>query len=533
MTARRVAVWVPDWPVAAAVIQGLAAAHEPVAVHDGREVLVCSAAARRQGVRRGMRRRSAQGVCPELVLVAADEDRDARNFEAVAQGVEEVAAGVQVLRPGVVLLPARGAVRHAGSEERLAELIVGEVAEHSGAECQVGISEGLLAPLLAAQLQQAVPVGEAAAFLAPHRIETLELGVGVGQRRQELSELAGVLHRLGLRTLGAFAALPAGDVAARFGARGLWAHALAGGGELRVGHPRRPEPDITVQADLDPPIARVDVAAFAARGLAEKLADRLLRRGLLCARLRIEAGTENGERLTRTWRLDASPTAAELTDRVRWQLEGWLTGRSARPPSAPLLRLELTAEEVGPAGAHSEGLWGRAPKGGVQAQRAALRVQSLLGVEQVLIPVLQGGRHPRQRTRLVAWGDEPVALRSPEAPWPGRLLAPEPATVFAEPPAAELLDAQGRPVTCSERGAVSASPAAIRIPAATDPRAPRELVAVRAWSGPWLMAEEWWRVQGAIAEQSYRTFLQVLPAEGPAVLLAQVAGAWRVEAAYD
>src|SRR5690625_1978812 len=188
-TVRRAAVWVPDWPVAAAVRQGLVAVHEPVAVHDGREIVVTSAAARRQGVRRGMRRRSAQGVCPELVLLAADENRDARYFEAVVQGVEAIAAGVQVLRPGVVVLPAGGPSRHAGSEERLAELMVGSVAEHSGAECQVGISEGLLAPLLAAQHQQLVPANQAASFLAPHRIDLLELGAGTARQRREVSEL--------------------------------------------------------------------------------------------------------------------------------------------------------------------------------------------------------------------------------------------------------------------------------------------------------------------------------------------------------
>ncbi|HLS73372.1 MAG TPA: DNA polymerase Y family protein, partial [Actinomycetaceae bacterium] len=59
---RRVVLWVPDWPVAAAVAEGVVTGHEPVAIHDSRGVLVCSAAARAEGVRRGMRRRSAQGL---------------------------------------------------------------------------------------------------------------------------------------------------------------------------------------------------------------------------------------------------------------------------------------------------------------------------------------------------------------------------------------------------------------------------------------------------------------------------------------
>lgn len=546
--ARRVVVWVPDWPVAAAVAEGLAAAHEPVAVHDAHGILVCSAQARHYGVRRGMRRRSAQGLCPELVLLAADESRDARSFEPVVQAVETVAAGAEVLRPGVVLLPARGPSRHAGSEERLAELLVGAVAEESGTECQVGVSEGLLAALLAARAHRLVPTGEAAAFLAPHPIEVLELGAGASQRRRELGELAGVLRRLGLRTLGSLAALAAGDVAARFGTLGLLARTLARGGEAPTSSPRRPEPDVTVRSEPDPPVERTDVAAFVARSLAEELAERLLRRGVTCARLSVLARTEDGEELSRTWRLDAAPSPAELTDRVRWQLEGWLAGRSSRPPSAPLVRLQLTAEEVGPAGAHSAALWGRASRGRVQAERAALRVQGMLGPERVLVPVLQGGRDPSSRTRLVAWGDDPSPLQPLEAPWPGRLPAPEPATVLQEPQVVTLLDAAAKPVTCSARGHLSAPPAALVIasrPATSrsargggshggapqpgaQPGPPSGDHRVQAWSGPWPVTEGWWREGGR-----RRAYLQVLPAGCPALLLALAGGQWHLEAVYD
>src|SRR5699024_6541818 len=123
----------------------------PLAIHDGQGVLLCSATARSQGVRSGMSRRSAQQMCPELVLLGVDDTRDARSFEPIVQAVEAVAAGVQVLRPGIVLLPARGPSRYAGSEEQLADQLIGAVAEESGAECQVGIGEGLLTVLLAAR----------------------------------------------------------------------------------------------------------------------------------------------------------------------------------------------------------------------------------------------------------------------------------------------------------------------------------------------------------------------------------------------
>ena len=69
---RTAVLWVPDWPVVAAMAAGQAEVHQSVAVHDGRRITAVSALARTQGVRRGMRRRQAQECCPELVLLTVD-----------------------------------------------------------------------------------------------------------------------------------------------------------------------------------------------------------------------------------------------------------------------------------------------------------------------------------------------------------------------------------------------------------------------------------------------------------------------------
>lgn len=531
--ARRVVLWVPDWPVAAAVAEGLVDPQVPVAVHDGRGVLVASASARRAGVRAGMRRRSAQQLCPELELLPADPVRDARAFEPLVQAVETVVADVEVARPGMVVFLARGPVRHVGSEDALAELLVGTVAAETGAECQVGIGDGLLAATLAARAGVLVPAGRetTAAFLSGQDVGVLAHTAGTRQAVAETDELVDLLRRLGLRTLGAFASLGTGDVAARFGTRGLAAHRLARGEDARPPVSRRVEDDVVAATELDPPAARSDVAAFAARSLAEQLAERLLRRGVVCARLEVRARTEDGAELVRTWSIDGSPTAAELTDRVRWQLEGWLAGRSGRPPSAPLTHLDLTAQEVSPAGAVQDGLWGRSSRGQVQAARAALRVQGLLGAEGVLVPVLQGGRDPRSAARLVAWGDDPAPLRRTDAPWPGQVPEPWPATVPGEPVEVRLLDDAGAEVAVDERGSVSGPPARVvvapppagRPPPPVDPGRYR----VRAWAGPWPVRERWW--SGGLP----RVYLQVVTDGSPALLLAVEEGRWRVEGVYD
>jgi protein ImuB len=517
--ATRLAVlWVPDWPVAAAVAEGLAQAHEPVALHDGRGLVAVSARARAEGVRRGMRRRSAQGLCPELVLINADEGRDVRAFEPVMQALESVVPESNLLRPGVAVLPARGASRYLGSEDALAEALVGAAAE-SGVEAQVGIADGMLMAMLAARSSEQVPLGRSAERLAGCDVRDLVHVATTRDSRARMVDLVDLFRRLGLVTLGDLARLRTAQVGPRFGAWGLQAHRLARGLDAQPPRVRRAEPDVVVQADLDPPAHRIDAAAFAARRLAEELQTAMMRRGVVCARLRVQARTEDGGALERTWRLDGGAlTAVELTDRVRWQLEGWLSGRSGQRPSAPVTALELAAEEVSPAAVASDGLWGRVGRGQAQAGRAALRVQGLIGADAVLSPVLQGGRSPRDRVRLVSWGDEPVALRDPKAPWPGQIPSPLPATVPTSPMPAKVLDDDGRPVTVGERGVLHGMPAVVEV----NKRA-RE---VTGWAGPWPVHERWW------AGGRPRTYVQVVCGEA-ALLLAGEGESWWVEGMYD
>src|SRR5699024_6935284 len=134
---------------------------------------------------------------------------------------------------------------------------------------------------------------------------------------------------------------------------------------------------------------------------------RLVERGAGCGRLQITARTEDGHELTRTWRTDAvlgGLSAARMTDRVRWQLEGWLThapagggGREGAPAVAPLVRLALRAEDVVAVGAEQGRLWGEARGADLRAHRALLRVQGLLGADAVLSAAVQGGRDLRDQ----------------------------------------------------------------------------------------------------------------------------------------
>ncbi|MFI5591187.1 DNA polymerase Y family protein [Amycolatopsis sp. NPDC051758] len=472
---RLLVLWCPDWPVVAAGGAAGTPPQAPAAVFSANRVVTCSAAARRSGIARGMRRRDAQSRCPELVVHQHDPDRDARLFEPVAAAVEQHAVGVEVVRPGIVAVPVAGAAGYFGGEEALAELLITEVEAHAGVECQVGIADGLFAATLAARRATFVPPGGAAGFLAALPVAALD------QPGEERGELVGLLQRLGLRTLGAFAALAEREVAGRFPRDAITAHRLARGLAQRPPVRRALPPDLAITETFEHPLERVDEAAFVAKTLGERFFAGLARHGLACTRLTITALTEAGEERVRAWRCAEPLTARATADRVRWQCEGWLTVGDGDRPSAGIVRLTLDPEEVvgGQALQLQLGSIGRDADAAERAGRALVRIQGLLGPDAVVTPLLDGGRGPAERVRLVPWG-EPRRPMLEDRPWPGRLPVPSPALVPSRPPVAAVLDAARDVVRCSERGELSYPPATVAI----GDGLPRRVLAT---AGPWII----------------------------------------------
>ncbi|MGH4024882.1 MAG: DNA polymerase Y family protein [Pseudonocardiaceae bacterium] len=518
------------------------AAQTPMAAVAANRVVACSATARSYGVRRGQRRREAQGRCPELVVLADDPDRDARAFEPVVTAVEALAPGVEVVRPGLVAVPARGPVGYFGSEPVVAERIIDVVAAQAGVECQVGIADGLFAATLAAHRGLLVPPQGSPGFLATLSISELhQPAAGVDQATGDRSALVDLLHRLGLRNLGAFAALPVDHVASRFGPDGVRAHRLARGLDERPLTRRRPPVDLTVTRRLDPPVNRVDAAAFASREPAEQLHAVLAARGLACIRLGVSARTDAGEELHRVWRCAEPLTASGIADRVRWQLDGWLTGRGPRPAGTEdstadsglggITLLRLIPEEVVGGQALQHGLWGETGENDERAGRALVRVQGMLGPDGVLTGVCDGGRSPADRIHLVPWGEDRTPLRAVGSPWPGRMLAPSPSRVPTHPRPAEVLDDAGRIIGVNGRGVLTGVPYRV----AVDGRPPRRVL---SWAGPWPVEERWWEPGKGRRCARLQAVLDAEPGcgrtgAGLAVLLTRTDGCWQVEGIYE
>lgn len=538
---RVLAVWCPDWPATAAGVD----AATPGAVVLQNRVVACTAAARAEGVRRGQRLRDAQRRCPGLAVRERDTDAEGRLFEAVVEAVAELVPKVEVVRPGLCAIPVRGAARFYGGEEALRVLVQDAVVE-AGFDCGSGVADGLFAAELAARGGPGtlggegglvVPEGGAAAFLAPYPLAVLD--------RPELADLLG---RLGIRTLGAFAALPSGHVAGRFGADGALAHRLARGEEPRPLAPARAPADLSVRADFDPPAAQAEQVVFTAKRLAGELHEGLAAGGLTCVRLEVEVGFADGRVLRRLWRHDGALSTLAIGERVRWQLSSWRSrpaaGADPEGIEAPaddgavwggVTWLELAPDQLVPDEGRQQGLWGRT---GVTERitRAADRIQALLGHRGVTRPVLVDGRAPAEQVVKVPVGDLPPA-GLPDGPWPGRVPAPSPTVVppaprpspsgpngAADPDGRTSLVAgeDGGAVVVSARCAVSAPPAWLAVAGGPAAR-------VTGWTGPWPADERWWDPE----RSRRRARFQVVTDGGAAYLLAVEGGRWYVEGGYD
>lgn len=548
---RTLALWCPDWPAMAAAAEADLPPLHPVAVLSANRVVACSATARAVGVRRGMRKRQAQAVCPEMTVVAADEGRDGRLFDPVVAAVAEVIPTLEVLRPGLLVIPGDRAARYFGGMEALAEELV-DVVSACGIESQVGIADEIFTAVLAARHGHQVEPGGDRAYLAGRPVADLALEPSMSDPSRV--ELVDLLRRLGIGTIGAFAEMDIADVATRFARDAVLAHRLANALPGRVPSGRHLPTELDVDHTCDPPVDRIDVAAFIGRTLAEKLHRRLRDAAVACTRLTIEAITERGQQHSRTWHC-AQPLTPETTaDRIRWQLEGWLTGgrrgnggrgtngggtsgpgKDTRPDS-PIVRLRLIPVEVVEAGAlHyqlSDALSGGTavdPDVEERARRSLVRIQGLLGGDAVRIPVLSGGRGPAEQITMVSLGDERTPRRDPSAPWPGHLPQPTP-TVLVET-AVSVLDAVGQPVRVTDRGAFTAEPVTVRLSESPGGGKSRKTSwGLCWWAGPWPVGMDRASAAGT-TELIARA--QVLLDDSRALLLCYRGGEWIVEGVYE
>jgi protein ImuB len=326
---------------------------EPAAVapEAGREQVVgeVSAPAEAYGIVRGMRLGEAMSRCPGLRLVAPDPEGVRSLWGAVLDRLEGIGAEVESDHAGAAFFAAAGLHGIHGGE--LAG-VLGAARRALGPGARFGVAPSRFSSHAAAlqvrprrrnpgrtRFLNAVVVEPAAVrdFLAP-------LPVALLRTRPELQALPEVLERLGIRTLGEFAALPSRAVAERFGHPGLLALDLSRGRDTPL-EPRRPFEPVIERLDL-PEAASGQQLERALELLIARVLARRERRGRSLRGLAVSARFVAGG----TWRTSVTLRHASA-DPARIRLA--LAQKLAELP-APSESLALEVEAFGPP-AHDQG----------------------------------------------------------------------------------------------------------------------------------------------------------------------------------
>jgi protein ImuB len=320
---------------------------EPVALspEPGREQRIgeVSPAAEAFGIGPGMRVGEALSRCPDLRLLPADPEATRSYWNAVLDRLESLGAAVESDDPGVAFFESRGLERlHGGHLEG----VLAAVRRSLPASVRLGAGPCRFAAYAAAVQARRrniktgsdptlrnglVPEGAVRAFLAP-------LPVGLLRPRPGLEELPELLERLGIRTLGELAALPASAVVERFGHPGLLALELAQGRDTRL-EPRRPQEPLFERLAL-PEAASGPQLERALEMVIARLLARRERRGRSLRAVALSARFVEGG----TWRVSV-PLRRPSVDPARLRLV--LVPRLADLP-APAESIGVEVEAFGP-----------------------------------------------------------------------------------------------------------------------------------------------------------------------------------------
>jgi protein ImuB len=406
-------------------------------------------AAGRRRVRAGMTLTEAMAHCAELETQEWDD-------VVITRAIIDTTAALLAASPQVtpvsgasgVWWVGAGGLDHVGGERGLVKSLVA-IAGHWHPDVRIAIADSCVAARAATwgdKLMCIIPPGGDAAYLATAPLTLIPI-------EEEVRE---ALLALGLRTVGAFAALTATQVERRWGDAGLAAWRLAHGDDRRRPVLTRIEARRVVTTELPTSVSTLEPVLFLVRAALNRLVTQLAADGRAAAIVAITLLLDDHRTVTREARL-ARPLArvAPMFERCRALLERFTL-------SAPVLGVTVaitaTAPTTGEQGNLFDTGW-RDPSG---LDAAFDRLRAELGPNTVVRPVARD-RHAPERSG--AWVEDTDAT-------PSRVTVLAPSRRFLE--TSEPID-----VECADDRPVAFHWRARRIP-------------VDRTIGPERLSGDWW-----------------------------------------
>jgi len=313
----------------------------PVVVADADgHVLAVSEEALPFSVEPGIPVRQAEHLCPHATLLSSDPIEADRLRERIAAALYDLAPCVEVRVEGIAWLDLEGVPSPSASIREARRRLRTAI----GREPRLGLAPGPFSARLAAARARPgrlLKIDDARAFLAP--LPTRELSLDEEQMER--------LDLLGLRTLGAVAAIGPRELESQLGREGRRAVLLARGLEPDQLTPWQPPMFTSAHRQFEPPVQDREALLFVARALCGDLAEELGLRGAGAKQMRVRLNCEDSEVEARE-SIVRHPlsSAAELFGLAGSWIKSW-------QPHAPITEMWIELPVLEAAGRRQLRLW--------------------------------------------------------------------------------------------------------------------------------------------------------------------------------
>jgi len=292
------------------------------------------------GVLPGMALRQAEHLCPQATFLVPDPESAARFRELISSALYDLAPVVEVRVEGIAWLDLDG-VMNAGDSIREARR---RLRAAIGREPRLGLAPGPFSARIAAARARPgrlLRVDRAAPFLAP--LPSHELPLDLEQLER--------LDLLGLRTLGAVAAIGQRELESQLGRAGRQAVLLAAGLEPEQLTAWQPPLFTSAHRQFEEPVEDREALLFVARAMCGDLAEELGLRGAGAKQVRVRLLFESGpdEKRDSVVRHPLSSTA-ELFGLIGSWIKEW-------QPRAPIVELWIELPVLETTGQRQLRLW--------------------------------------------------------------------------------------------------------------------------------------------------------------------------------
>jgi len=253
-------------------------AGKPVIVGGGGKRGVVTAAsyeARKFGVHSAQPVATARRLCPDGVFLPVRMGRYKEMSDRVFEIFRRFSPLVEALSIDEAFLDVTGTDRLFGGALEVARKIKEAVASETGLTVSAGVAASKFVAKIASDMNKpdgltVVPRGKEKEFLGPLPVGKL-WGVG------KVTETA--LHRMGVKTIGDLASVPAENLKKRFGKHGLHLHRLANGIDDREVEPEHEVKSIGHEDTYDEDIRDREAIGKELLSLAHRVSSRLRRKG--------------------------------------------------------------------------------------------------------------------------------------------------------------------------------------------------------------------------------------------------------------